>query len=278
MQEFIYQAATHDLTNSENYNLSIQVSLDGFSFLLLDASAHSVSFLYHTPLTLSVVSGLVRKSAELLGRMQLPGKKFNQVTVITDNHHVKLIPSILLTGKNLKSFFTFGPKESNHYEFISTPFDKDYNSVFVWYPDLMELFSTEFPGSIFVNESVPLINHFRNMLDVDSTDVVHCHFHAGYFLMFALKGMRIEFFNTFSHKTPEDVLYYVTAFLQHIENYTPVIRLSGLVSENGPEAALLGKYYPVVEILRFKTDHLSLTGSRPLKPHVIAPLLSYNGL
>jgi hypothetical protein len=278
MQEFNYQDPLYDLTNSEKYNLSIQVNLDGFSILVQDTISQSVYLLDHTPFQLTSVSGLIRKSTEMLSLKQLTGKKFNQVSIITESQQVKLIPQFLQTGKNLKGLFNLFQRDMKGYEVIVTPFNTRYCSAFLWPTGLLELFNSVFPGCLFVSESVPLLHHIQDESSDETNQRIGCHFHPGYFLMYAFRGNELQFFNTFSYSSQEDILYFISAYIRQSGENTRTIRLSGVLNQNWSVLELLRMYYSNVEILQVNCSRFDTGDPEKFDFHVLSPVLSYNRL
>lgn len=277
MHDFIYQDASCDLTNCERYNLSIQLALDGFSLLIQNPEDQAILLLDHTPLQLSGVSGMMRKSGELLAAKNLSGNKFNNVVVFPESRLSKLVPLMIQPGNYLKNLFNLSSRELKSLSFVSYDLDDRYKSVFGCHTDIFDMYTSLFPGCLFKHETVPLINRNRKDISDDET-ILKCHFHTGYFFVTAFKGKEIRLFNNYTYTTPEDVLYYLTAVASVVEAPALHLELSGNIMLDNPVFTLLKQHFGMIRFISFENREAFKGKPGDFDMHTVSPLLSYAGL
>jgi hypothetical protein len=277
MHDFNYQDTSCDLTNFEKYNLSIQLALDGFSLLIQDPDNKEILLLDHTTLQLSGVSGLLRKSGELLAAKNISGNKFNNVVVFPESRLAKLVPAEIQTEKYLRNLFNLSSRDFKSLSFISSEQDNRYHSVFGCHTEIPDMFTSLFPGCMFQHETVPLINRNRMHIPEEQT-ILKCHFHSGYFYTAAMKGSEIRFFNNFAYASAEDVLYYLTAIAGTLDETAPIAELSGHIMPDSPLVKLLNSHFGETCFVPFHNVTSLKNKLQDFGLHRVAPLLSHAGL
>lgn len=273
MHEFLYQDSTFDLTNTEKYNLSIQASLDGFSVLLQNDENHSIDFINYNPYKLSGDPGLLRKLRELLSEKDILNRSFKKAIIVLESKQIKLVPDQLVNEKNLKYLFNLKPKDLKGRSFITTPLSESYQSIFGYNSELIDFFESNFTNCTFTHETSELL---KLCLKQDNHDkvLIFCFFHTDYFYLFATKDDDILFFNSYSFKSPTDILFYLFSVMKLFNEETVKIKAAGNIDEQSPEFVIIRKYFPDMQL--WKPDHIKLTENQihGFQPHYIAPLLS----
>ena len=89
-----------DIEKTKQYSLSIQVSLDGFSFLAFDPTENRIVALKNTPLKISSENLLVRRLKEWLETEVMFSKPFNNVRLYFFTEHFVLVPEEFAAENN----------------------------------------------------------------------------------------------------------------------------------------------------------------------------------
>lgn len=273
MHEFLYQDNTFDLTNSEKYNLSIQVSLDGFSVLCQNDENHSLDFINYNPYNLSGDSGLLRKIRELLIEKDILNRSFKNATILLESKQIKIVPDQLASEKNLKYLFNLKPKDIKGRSFITAPLTESYQSIFGYNSELIDFFEGNFTNCSFTHETSELL---KLCLKQDSHDkvLIFCFFHTDYFYLFATKDNDILFFNSFSFQSPTDILFYLLSVLKLFKENAVNMKVAGNIDEQSAEYAIIRKYFPGIQLWEPNQIRLIENQITGLQPYRIAPLIS----
>lgn len=272
MQELTFQDSCLDLTDSKQYNISIQASLDGFSLLILHAESNLLHLAYYMPITLSNYSGLIRKTGEIIGKLGLTDNAFHKVTVYLSDRLVKLVPAHLYHEKTIRR--TLSPQSPGQKKMAVTGMSltDDYQMAFSADPALIDFFSEQFRGCIIKHETFPLINYLLKNASHDSC-WLNCHFHSGYFFVTGVRENQIQFFNSFEYHSPDDVLFYLASSIQAIGNHVPKILLSGNITEESTLFKRLVQFFPEAGFLEDNCELLEATGWNSDITRFINPLL-----
>ena len=205
MQELRFQDNSFSLNNSQKYNLSIQVSLDGFSFLMQDSVTKSFCYLSHTLYCLSGEYGLIKKTSELLKLYGLTNTQFNSTTILFGNKTLRLIPSTFSNEKNIKQLPGFRSKELKDRKLIVSPLTGKYQLLFLMASELYDIFAQLFPGSVFMHEVQSVINStFSNK--PSSSILVDCIVHNQFILISVVNDSEILFLNSFNVRDRKSVV------------------------------------------------------------------------
>ncbi len=230
MQELRFQDNSFSLNNSQKYNLSIQVSLDGFSFLMQDSVTKSFCYLSHTPYCLSGEYGLLKKTTELLKLNGLTNTQFNSTTILIGNNTLRLIPSAFSNEKNIKQLPGFRSKELKDRKLIVSPLTGKYQLLFLMASELYDIFAQLFPGSVFMHEIQSVINlNLRN--NTSSSILVDCIVHNQFNLISVVNDSEILFLNSFNVSNRSDILYYLASVLESYPGSEYEINFSGTINE-----------------------------------------------
>src|SRR6056297_1767752 len=81
-----------DLNRTNDYTLSIQVSLDGFSFCVVRKADDRLMAIKNTPVTISEEKFLTRRFSEWIKSEEIPNKTFESVRIIFHTERFTLVP------------------------------------------------------------------------------------------------------------------------------------------------------------------------------------------
>ncbi|MBC9796705.1 DUF3822 family protein [Sinomicrobium weinanense] len=206
------QKRTNSTYSTTNYNeLSIQVSLSGLSFCVLDGLSKTIFAIEQHPFENSVTpQALLQKTEQLFSEKEILEQSFKKVYVIHRNNLSTIVPRPLFSDKNLSEYLKFNVKI----------FDTD----FVTYDDLgsTELINVYIP---FVNINNYIFDRFgefeyrhfssvlvetllRNLPDATGP-MMYVHVQKGHFEIVVIKDKKLALYNTFEYTNKEDFIYYI---------------------------------------------------------------------
>lgn len=210
MQSFAYIDETLDINITQSYELSIQISLNGLSFCLLDTVRNKFIALVHK--TINTYSSfneyldILEKELEL---DELLNQKYKTVRLLWISNKNTLIPSSLFNANNLKQYFEFNQSldELDEIHYTELKYAGAY-SIFTIPNQIANIFSRAYNGIKFYNQQSPFIENalFSNHSSEYKAFVnIEKHF---FDLIISQKG-NLKLYNTFAYQTETDILYYI---------------------------------------------------------------------
>ncbi len=232
---------------NKNYALSIQVSLGGFCFSILDEDRNKhigfESYLINEIVDYEDLSHLL---SSLFDQLDIIKRRFNKVTALFEGPYYSLVPMPLFDENALASFYGFNHNLKYNEEFC---FDKLPNLqaylVYAIATPLRELIKSRFVNykmhhaqSSFI-ESL-LIKH-KN-LDIEKRLFVNVR--EEYLDIIYLKESKLEFCNSFKYNTKEDFAYFLLNVIEELQLNPETIEtyLLGNIDKNTEIYELLYKY------------------------------------
>ncbi|MCB0438402.1 MAG: DUF3822 family protein [Mangrovimonas sp.] len=232
---------TNKLTNQR---LSIQISLSGLSFSILDVSSQTIVALK------SFKKSRVLTPLELLDYLKfvidtehLKQNTYSQITVIYRNDLSTLVPETLFDETNIADYLKFNNKILPS-DFIS--YDQLSNgtvNVYVPLVNINNYIYDTFGAFTYKHYSTLFIEHLINLKDgLDSNMFVDVD--ENQFEIAVLKEQKLIFYNTFSYSTKEDFIYYIlfTAEQLQMNPETFTLVFSGLIDEDSELYEIAYKY------------------------------------
>lgn len=198
------------LSNQNDYTLSIQISLDGFSFCLHNNTIESIETLNHYPFKVLTPEAILSQVKTIFKDEPLLNKTYNKVSVCHINNLSALVPKSLFDKAHLKNYLEFSVKtlENDFFDFDEIEIIDAVN-VYIPYVNLNNFFIDQFGSFTYQHISSLLIKQLigQNGLSTDSQMFVHIN--NSHFEMVVIKSQKLQLYNTFSYQTKEDFIYYI---------------------------------------------------------------------
>ena len=236
---------------TKSFRLSIQVSLNGLSFCIIDPVGHDVALsdqlVLDTPYAPEAVQ---EKLASLLERHKVPGMVFSEVTVTHRNDLFALVPKALFDSSELRNYLKFNTTllADDHIEYdeidgfdivvVYVPFVNANNYVY-------ELF-----GSFEFQHSATVL--LGSLLKESHGNGTTCYVYVseGETAIAVIAKKKLLLYNNFHFNVPEDFLYYVLYTYEQLKldtESTP-LRLFGSIDEGDDLYGLCYKYIKDIEV------------------------------
>jgi len=226
-----------DVANSQNYNLSIQLALDGFYFCLFSKEANKFlsieSYTFPSDLkegeVVGYIEGIIRESEWL--RLN-----YDSVVVLYESPKTTLIPAPLFDKDEIDTIAGFNfkiPSEDkiNCDKLINTDAFLLYHSPL----NLTDSINKYFPGSVFRSHAgifiEILLAMFKN-LPIKKRMFVNVR--NAYLDLVITEGKNLLFFNSFHYQTKEDFIYYIIFVIEQLNLNPEEIELhfTGQIDKN----------------------------------------------
>jgi hypothetical protein len=237
----------------ENYHkLSIQVSLNGLSFCVLDSIANTVVHSQHVNFGKELSPYEVQKELkELLREHRVLDYGFSEVVVIHRNNLFSMVPKALFDKNELANYLKFNAKilandliaydELESYDMVNVyvPFININNYIY----DLFGEFEFKHNGTVLVQT---LLNIHSN----GNEAVCYVHVAEQQMEITVLNQKKLLCYNSFNFITKEDFIYYLLFTMEQLklEPETVKLRLFGTITEEDPLYAICYEYVQNISI------------------------------
>ena len=234
--------------------LSIQFSLDGFSFCttnthneVLEFSSYTFSKTKNSPeLVLEKLQDIFKKEKSLQ-------YDFETVTVIHQNNLNTLVPNEYFKKDALKSYLKYSIKTiaTDLITFDELDFMNSKN-VYVPYVNINNFLFQNFGEFEYKHYSSVLL---EKLFSIASNDIC-CYIHVSKstFDIVIIKNSNLQFFNVFEYKTKEDFMYYVLFTLEQLDLSTEetLVSILGDMEEDSDLFRLMYTYIRNIDFLSSK--------------------------
>lgn len=240
---------------SKKYNLSIQVSLGGFSFCIYDNERDKFIGLaswdfqdVNNDLALNLLL------QDFIPEVDALLHQYNKTSVLFDTPKSTLVPNVLFKPEQAGQYLRF-----NHYTSHDNLVRNDYLPLLdaenIWAVDehVFETVSGFFPSAGYYHYSSPLIESLLlQNKNRGSEENVFVNVRKNRFDVVVLKGNTLLLHNTFSYKTQQDFMYFLGYVLEFLELNPEKVEVT-LLGEIEKNSALYEIAYKYVRNIRFGT-------------------------
>ncbi len=209
-----------DLQRLENIQLSIQFSLDGFSFCLFDLDLQEfIAFNKYTfEYTIKTPETLLKAIKTIFINEKLLQLTYSNIMVTHVNKLSTLVPQALFNKDSLSHYIKFNNKVFNtdYYAYDSIA-NKDMVSVYVPYVNVNNFLIDQFGSFHFKHYSSVLVEKLLNNYSKNSQIIFYVHVRKFNFEIIVIKNKKLLLFNTFVYNTKEDFIYYVLFVIEQLK-------------------------------------------------------------
>tara|TARA_R110000850_G_scaffold277086_1_gene422329 strand:+ start:56451 stop:57281 length:831 start_codon:yes stop_codon:yes gene_type:complete len=250
--------------------LSVQVHLNGLSFLMQDEDSHTGVFFKHitfdSALMPEEVLTEIKKAYETYEELNQSVKEF---TLVHQNLLFTLVPKAVFYEDQAANYLNFNakllPTDYVAYDTLETldlinvyvPLTNVNNYFFERYGE----FTYKHAASVFIES---IIAQERNNNDIK----MFVHLYKRQMDVLVTKGKKIQLFNSFYHTTPEDFIYYILFIAEQL-SLNPdefPLHLSGNIKKKDPYFEIAYTYIRNVTVSENKSATLeSNTSQEPIE-------------
>ena len=228
----------------KEYVLSINLRINGLSFLLRDKNGRQLQLEHFEWSSKTDWSGSLNKLRELVENSELSKKDFHQTSIYLQAPHSFILPDKAAGDKLEKIYHTYLGLEQ-HQVFSQELFPKAY-LVYGLPNEVYQLIINEFPKASWKHCSAAFIA--RSMDKVENGQVLFVNHHSGYIEVVSIKNKKLEAHNYFPYGNTDEYLFNLISFARqtgmNIEKLH--IHLKGQIIENSKLHQSVLKYFPNV--------------------------------
>ena len=254
-------AQTNNLSKEINKKeLSIQISLSGLSFCILQKDTNTVTYLKHFDFEKKLnpfeVLDNLKYYFETEEELQLT---FSAVKVIYINELSTLVPEPLFNEECIADYLKFNSKilKSDYISYDKIQANNSVN-VYVPYVNINNYIYEKFGSFIYKHFSTVIIENILLAEKKSNTQKVYVHIDIDHFEILILNKGKLTLYNTFEYKTKEDFIYYILFSCEqlNLDPETVELALLGRVKKEDDIYKIAYKYVRHVEINDLKTDFI----------------------
>ncbi len=258
MAEFAYLDESLDINQTSLYHLSIQISLNGLSFCILNTVNQKYIALKHYPLSAgdknTSFPDLLRKTIE---KDEFLRKEYKSRALMTVSSKSTLVPAPLYDEKDGETYFRFNHTLEDHEQVMANRIrGLDAWNLFTVPRDLAALFGEFFQDTPVFHQNTPFLdNIIRHPAPKNTGQAVFVNIHDDFFDLAVFREQNPEIINSFYYRQVNDLVYFILYSLKTIKadpSATPLV-LAGKVT---PESSLL-------QSLRRYVKHITLAKRNP---------------
>jgi len=254
MLQFELLDETFDINKTSSLHLSIQASLDGFLFSVLEPFSLKYLALKRYQFEQVASSDIhFEQIQEILRQDPLLQQTYHGVSCIQVDNRSTLLPAALFDKSQLKSYFVFNHTLNDldelRYNFLK---QIDAYLVFPMHHEIANLYLKSWVNAVFFHQATPFISEVIHTGSL-AGKAVHIHFSTGHFDIVVTNEKELLFHNNFMYRSDEDLLYFILFVFDKLEldqRSTPLL-LSGELDKFSDRPALLKRYF---RNLKFRTS------------------------
>lgn len=246
MQHLLLVDETFDINFTQEYCLSIQFSLDGFSFCILDGLQNKYIYLFHKELS-GNPRFLIKKLDDIYSEFEILEANFKTTRIIyVSPGKINLIPDQFFSEANAVDIYQINKELEPGEELYHLPVKKFRSILQLAVPKKVKDFLVDkHPGTIIQNDIATFLNQYEHKA---GTLLLYIHLHKNMVTIFVLDES-VRFFNSFFYTNENDLLYYILNVNKTVLDASPQVLLNGRANKRSAIFHRLRQYFKVVDIV-----------------------------
>lgn len=209
---------TNTTSNNIPLKLSVQVSLNGLSFCVLNSNNNTILDLKEIFFDERLNPIEVENKLIAFFDEHLTNSEFNEVVVIHASELATFVPLPLFNDKDLANYLKYNNKifASDYIAHdIITPYD--IVSVYVPFININNVFIDKYGAFTYKHTATVLVETLLKLTSSGTNTQVYANIASRHFELIALKNNELLFYNSFIYETKEDFIYYVLFSLEQLK-------------------------------------------------------------
>ena len=242
-----------DFKNLEETHLSIQLSLDGFSFCIYNGIAKNLVFFSVYEFEKKAVSPYKQLTCieEIFKQDKMLGLNFKEVTVSHFNNLVTQVPFPFFDKNSLSSYLQNTIKVlDNDYITFDTIKNTDIVNVYIPFVNINNFLLDKYGSFIYRHSSTVLIEKLVHQYKNLEGDFCFVNVTGNSFEVVIIKNKKFELYNCYDFKTKEDFIYYILFTAEQL-NLNPEEFELILLGDIEKESALYTLLYQYIRNIAF---------------------------
>jgi len=201
-----------DLNNLNESHLSIQLSLDGFSFCIINKTLNEVTALYtYTfPNNSPTPEKHLENVVEVFSKEKLLNRRYHTVNITHVNELSSLVPKAFFVPEQIKSYIKYSSKVYKNDYIVHDPLvNHDMMNVYVPFVNINNFLLEKFGAFEYKHFSTVLVENLMNTYKFSERPHMFVNICDEHFEIVIIANSKLLLYNSFKYKTKEDFIYYV---------------------------------------------------------------------
>lgn len=223
---------TLDINSTNNYEISIQIGLNGFSFCLLDNLRNR--FVMFRDYKLSTKeAGIIDEIRDIAEKDEFLSREYRRYRIVFNTEQGTIVPAGLYDPAVKNEYFELNHKLRDNYMVSNNKLtEPDAYLLFGVRKDIFDLAISLFPDASISHQVKPLLNSSFRQARKNKERYVRVHFDKGFFTLIIIADNELQFFNSFRVRNDSDILYYLLNSFNRFEVHNDhKVYLSGNISK-----------------------------------------------
>ena len=239
-----------------NLVLSIQVGLNGLSFLVLDLFTKKVELIRDIKFAEKITpQQLLKNLIEEFDNIDLLNENFNKIQVIHDNEVQTLVPSALFEEANLSDYLKFNAKIfKNDFITYDAITNQEIMSVYVPYVNVNNYIFEKFGSFEYKHSSTVIIDKILQIGKNIKEKSLYVNVEKSNIDILVISSNSLLFYNKFNYNTKEDFIYFILFTIEQLELNPEKLncKFMGSIFNEDELFKIAYKYIRNVSIVNFK--------------------------
>lgn len=241
----------NDITTKNYKKLSIQVSLSGLSFCVIDTITSKI----HTYQELVFDTNLIIDEAIYKTFLEYPilKNKYDEVLVLHHNNLNTFVPKSLFDSESAASYLQYTNKVFENDDFVVDEILKfDMVNVHVPFTNINNLLLDQFATFNYKNSNSILVKKLLELSIGSVEKQIFAHVTATNFELVVVRNQELLFYNSFEYHTANDFVYYLLFTFEQLQLNpdTVLLQLLGNSTISDQTYKLAYKYIRNIEFLK----------------------------
>jgi hypothetical protein len=242
--------------SERNLVLSIQVGLNGLSFLVLDFFAKKVELIRDIEFSEKITpQQLLKNLIEEFDSIDLLNENFTKIQVIHDNEVQTLVPSALFEEANLSDYLKFNAKIfKNDFITYDAITNQEIMSVYVPYVNVNNYIFEKFGSFEYKHSSTVIIDKVLQIEKNIKEKSLYVNVEKSNIDILVISSNSLIFYNKFNYNTKEDFIYFILFTIEQLELNPEKLncKFLGSILNDDELFKIAYKYIRNVSIVSFK--------------------------
>jgi hypothetical protein len=242
--------------SDRNLVLSIQVGLNGLSFLVLDLFTKKVELIRDIKFSEKITPQQLQKNLiEEFDSIDLLNENFTKIQVIHDNEVQTLVPSALFEEANLSDYLKFNAKIfKNDFITYDAITNQEIMSVYVPYVNVNNYIFEKFGSFEYKHSSTVIIDKVLQIEKNIKEKSLYVNVEKSNIDILVISSNSLIFYNKFNYNTKEDFIYFILFTIEQLELNPEKLncKFLGSILNDDELFKIAYKYIRNVSIVSFK--------------------------
>ena len=223
---------TLDINSTENYELSLQLSPDGFAFCILDTIRNKFVLIRAFEPDENKYFN-TDKIKELLNNDDFLLRRYKKINAVMPAKKYTIVPTPLFDPGKKDEYFTFNHIMEDDNLILSNKLnDPDAFLIFSVQKPFSDLINSFYPGVLPYHHIKPLLDHISHNRKTVSGNYIHIHVEREFFNLIIFNNNILNFCNSFNYRNISDILYFVLNVFKNLDiKQEETIHFSGLTEK-----------------------------------------------